>query len=163
MDINERELLFNQKYLHQKNTVDYLHGVNTVLMYTYYLCIFVIVYYLFTKYELNKYVKFGISILLVLYPFSAYYIEQNIHNNSGFIWSAFSFLTYSFYTLMQSWVIKLLNLPYYYLYILVAIYFLFTKDGFNVYNQVGFFLLLILYPFIAEYIQNTIISPPTDE
>jgi len=163
MGINERELLFNQKYLHQKNTVEYLHGVNTVLTYTYYLCILVIIYYLFTKYEFNKYGKAGVSVLLLLYPFIAYYIEQNIYNNSGFIGSSLSVLTFSVYTLIESWVIILLSLPYYYLYILVIIYFLLTKDGFNIYNQLGFFLLLILYPFIGKYIQNTIISPPTDE
>ena len=163
MDINERELLFNQKYLHQKNTVEYLHGVNTVLTYTYYLCILVIIYYLFTKYEINKYGKAGISVLLLLYPFIAYYIEQNIYNNSGFIWSSLSVLTFSVYTLIESWAITLLSLPYYYLYILVIIYFLLTKDGFNIYNQLVFFLLLILYPFIGKYIQNTIISPPDDE
>ena len=55
MDINERELLFNQKYLYQKKTVEYLHWVNTGLVYIYYLCALVIVYYLFTKYDFNLY------------------------------------------------------------------------------------------------------------
>ena len=164
MGINERELLFNQKYLHQKNIVDYLHGLNTFLLFIYYNCILVIIYYLITKYEFNKYGKAGVSVLLVLYPAIAYYIEQNIFNNSGFIWSSLSTLILSFYTLFELWSSELLLLPYYYLYILVIIYVLLTKDGFNIYNQVGFFLLLLMYPLIAgfihsivEYIQETII------
>ena len=55
MDINERELLFNQKYLHQQKNVEYLNWVNTILVYIYYLCALVIIYYLFTKYEYSNY------------------------------------------------------------------------------------------------------------
>ena len=163
MGINERELLFNQKYLHQKNTVDYLHGLNTFLLFIYYLCVLVIIYYLFTKYEFNNYSKAGVSVILVLYPVIAYYIEQKIYNNSGFIMSSLSTLTLSMYTLFEWWSSELLLLSYYYLYILVIIYVLLTKDGFNIYNQVGFFLLLILYPLIAGFIQSAIIYLFTTE
>jgi hypothetical protein len=38
------------------------------------------VYFLFTKYELNLYVKLGFSLLLIAYPFVIYYIETVLYN-----------------------------------------------------------------------------------
>ena len=85
MDINEREQLFHTKFLHQKNTVDLFKNFNFILLLIYYTCILVIIYLLFTKYNLNIYYNIIISLLLVFYPLIAYYIEQKIYNLSQYI------------------------------------------------------------------------------
>ena len=154
MDINERELLFNQKYLHQKKTVEYLHWVNTGLVYIYYLCALVIVYYLFTKYDFNLYSNVLFTLLLGIYPFVAYYLQEKVYDSFEYISSMFSVLILFLYDAVHDWFIKLFSLPYYYLYILIIICGISIKDGFNIYNQITFFLFLILYPFIGEYIHN---------
>lgn len=159
MDINERELLFNQKYLHQQKTVEYMNWVNTILVYIYYLCALVIIYYLFTKYEYSNYSKYSkitFLILLGLYPFIAYFLQEKIQNGGDYIVSMFSILGLFFYGAVEEWFIQLLSLPYYYLYILAIIYGISIKDGFHIYNQIIFFLFLILYPFIGDYIHTTI-------
>ena len=154
MDINERELLFNQKYLHQKKTVEYLHWVNTGLVYIYYLCALVIVYYLFTKYEFNLYSNVLFTLLLGIYPFVAYYLQEKVYDSFEYISSMFSVLILFLYDAVQEWFIKLFSLPIYYFYLLIIICGISIKDGFNIYNQITFFLFLILYPFIGEYIHN---------
>jgi len=154
MDINEKELLFNQKYLHQKKTVEYLHWVNTGLVYIYYLCALVIVYYLFTKYDFNLYNNILFTILLGIYPFVAYYLQEKIYDSFEYISSMFSILGLFLYDILVDWFIKLFSLPYYYLCMLVIIYAISIKDGFYSSNQLLFFILLILYPFIVEYIHN---------
>jgi len=78
--IEDRELLFQQKYIHQIQTVNTLTGLNTFLVFAYYICIIIVLYYLFTKYELNIYVKLGFSLLLIAYPFIIYYIELVLYN-----------------------------------------------------------------------------------
>ena len=80
MDIEDRELLFQQKYIYQAQTVNTLTGLNTFLLFAYYICIIIVLYYLFTKYELNMYVKLGFSLLLIAYPFIIYYIEIVLYN-----------------------------------------------------------------------------------
>ena len=80
MDIEDRELLFQQKYIYQAQTVNTLTGLNTFLLFAYYICIIIVLYYLFTKYELNMYVKAGFSLLLIAYPFVIYYIEIVLYN-----------------------------------------------------------------------------------
>ena len=154
MDINEKELLFNQKYLHQKKTVEYLHWVNTGLVYIYYLCALVIVYYLFTKYDFNRYNNILFTILLGIYPFVAYYLQEKIYDSFEYISSLFSILGLFLYDLLVDWFIKLFSLPYYYLYMLVIIYAISIKDGIYSSNQLLFFILLVLYPYIVEYIHN---------
>jgi hypothetical protein len=156
MDINERELLFNQKYLHQQKTVEYLYWVNTILVYIYYLCALVIIYYLFTKYDFSNYSKITFLILLGLYPFIAYFLQEKIQNGGHYIGSMFSILGLFLYGAVEEWFIQLLSLPYYYLYILAIIYGISIKDGFHIYNQIIFFLFLILYPFIGDYIHTII-------
>jgi hypothetical protein len=156
MDINERELLFNQKYLHQQKTVEYLYWVNTILVYIYYLCALVIIYYLFTKYDFGNYSKIIFIILLGLYPFISYYLQEKIQNGFDYTGSMFSILGLFLYTALEEWLVKLINLPYYYLYILAIIYGISIKDGFHIYKQIIFLLFLILYPFIGNYIHTTI-------
>jgi hypothetical protein len=78
--IEDRELLFQQKYIYQIQTVNTLTGLNTFLFFAYYICIIFVVYFLFTKYELNIYVKLGFSLLLIAYPFVIYYIETVLYN-----------------------------------------------------------------------------------
>ena len=78
--IEDRELLFQQKYIYQIQTVNTLTGLNTFLFFAYYICIIIVLYFLFTKYELNMYVKAGFSLLLIAYPFIIYYIEIVLYN-----------------------------------------------------------------------------------
>jgi len=88
MDINEREFLFNTKFLHQTKSTESLQTINILLLIIYYICILVIIYILIVKYDFNKYGKLVVSILLLLYPFIVYYIEDTIYNFSQYI-SAF--------------------------------------------------------------------------
>lgn len=78
--IEDSELLFQQKYIYQIQTVNTLTGLNTFLFFAYYICIIIVLYFLFTKYELNMYVKVGFSLLLIAYPFIIYYIEMVLYN-----------------------------------------------------------------------------------
>jgi hypothetical protein len=78
--IEDRELLFQTKYIHQTQTVNTLTILNNFLLFAYYICIIVVLYFLFTKYELNLYVKVGFSLLLIAYPFVIYYIEMSLYN-----------------------------------------------------------------------------------
>ena len=80
LNIEDRELLFQQKYIYQTQTVNSLIGLNTVLLFAYYICIIIVLYFLFTKYELSMYVKAGFSLLLIAYPFVIYYIEMVLYN-----------------------------------------------------------------------------------
>lgn len=83
--LDERELLFQQKYLYQFQTVNTLLGLNTLLLYVYYICIVIVLYFLFTKYEYNVYIKGFLSILLIAYPFIVYFIETFVYRTSQYI------------------------------------------------------------------------------
>jgi len=78
--IEDRELLFQQKYIHQIQTVNTLTELNNFLLFAYYICIIIVLYFLFSKYELNMYLKVGFSLLLIAYPFIIYYIEMVLYN-----------------------------------------------------------------------------------
>lgn len=80
LNIEDRELLFQQKYIYQTQTVNTLTGLNSLLLFAYYICIIVVLYLLFAKYDLNIYVKIGFSLLLIAYPFIIYYIETVLYN-----------------------------------------------------------------------------------
>lgn len=80
LSIEDRELLFQQKYIYQTQTVNALTVLNTFLLFAYYICIIIVLYFLFTKYELNMYVKVVFSLLLIAYPFVIYYIEMVLYN-----------------------------------------------------------------------------------
>lgn len=87
MNIEDRELLFQQKYIYQAQTVNTLTGLNTFLLFAYYICIIIVLYFLFTKYELNIYVKAVFSLLLIAYPFIIYYIEIVLYNVGHYVGS----------------------------------------------------------------------------
>ena len=80
MNIEDRELLFQTKYIHQTQTVNVLTILNTFLLFAYYICIIIVLYFLITKYELRWYVILGFSLLLIAYPFVIYYIELVLYN-----------------------------------------------------------------------------------
>ena len=80
MNIEDRELLFQTKYIHQTQTVNVLNILNTFLLFAYYICIIIVLYFLITKYELRWYVILGFSLLLIAYPFVIYYIELVLYN-----------------------------------------------------------------------------------
>ena len=82
--IEDRELLFQQKYIYQTQTVNTLNVLNTFLLFAYYICIIIVLYFMFTKYEFNMYLKAGFSLLLIAYPFVIYYIEIGLYNVGHF-------------------------------------------------------------------------------
>jgi hypothetical protein len=79
MSINERERLFHSKYIHQLEQVDSLTRVNALLLFTYYVFIIIVLYFLFTKYEYSIYTKGILSILALGYPFIINFIENSIY------------------------------------------------------------------------------------
>ena len=86
-EVYDRELLYEKKKNFQKDTVNGLNLLNTILTYVYFLCIIVIFYILFTKYDYNYKIKLAICIALVLYPFVIYFIESNLYVTGQYIWS----------------------------------------------------------------------------
>jgi len=85
--INENELLYQQKYNHQLQSIDRLHILNVFLMFVYYFCILVVFYHLYKKTDINMYEKIGICILLLIYPFIAFYIETYVYQSGNYAWS----------------------------------------------------------------------------
>ena len=83
--IENRERLFQQKYIHQQTTVNNLVWYNTILRIVYYCCIILAIYTLVTKYEYNIYVKIIIIILAISYPFIVSFIENYIYTLLHFI------------------------------------------------------------------------------
>jgi|SaaInlV_150m_DNA_3_1039698.scaffolds.fasta_scaffold42260_3 hypothetical protein len=80
MTINEREHLFHSKYLHQLEQVDSLNRVNALLLFTYYVFIIIVLYFLFTKYDYSIYTKGIFSVIAISYPFIVNFIENSIYN-----------------------------------------------------------------------------------
>lgn len=83
--LDDRERLFQQKYIYQIQYVDTLTSLNMLLTTTYYVFVVIALYFLFTKYEYSIYTKIGISLLAVVYPFIIYTIEYIIHRISTYI------------------------------------------------------------------------------
>ena len=83
LNIEERELLFQTKYIHQTQTVNTLNILNIFLLFAYYICIIIVLYFLITKYELSWYVILGFSLLLIAYPFVIYYIEIGLEDGEN--------------------------------------------------------------------------------
>lgn len=73
--LDDRERLFQQKYIYQIQTVDSLTSLNQLLTTTYYVFVLIALYFLFTKYEYSMYIKIGISLLAIVYPFIIYTLE----------------------------------------------------------------------------------------
>ena len=83
--LTDRELLFQQKYIHQVQTIETLTLLNTVLTYVYFICIIFVLYYLFTKYDLSIYVKVGLGLIAIAYPFIIHFVEIAVYNTSLYI------------------------------------------------------------------------------
>ena len=83
--LTDRELLFQQKYIHQVQTIESLTTLNTILTYAYFICIIFVLYYLFTKYDLSIYVKVGLGLFAIAYPFVIHLIEIAVYNTSVYI------------------------------------------------------------------------------
>ena len=83
--LTDRELLFQQKYIHQVQTIETLTLLNTVLTYAYFICIIFVLYYLFTKYDLSIYVKVGLGLIAIAYPFIIHFVEIAVYNTSLYI------------------------------------------------------------------------------
>lgn len=82
--LNDRERLFQQKYIYQIQTVESLTRFNMVLTTAYYVFIVIALYFLFTKYDYSIYTKAGISLLAIAYPFIAYMIESIVYRISTY-------------------------------------------------------------------------------
>ena len=83
--LTDRELLFQQKYIHQVQTIETLTLLNTVLTYAYFICIIFVLYYLFTKYDLSIYVKVGLGLIAIAYPFIIHFVEIAVYNTRVYI------------------------------------------------------------------------------
>jgi hypothetical protein len=83
--LTDRELLFQQKYIHQVQTIESLTLLNTVLTYAYFICIVFVLYYLFTKYDLSIYVKVGLGLIAIAYPFIIHFVEIAVYNARVYI------------------------------------------------------------------------------
>ena len=79
-EVYDNELLYENKKNFQKDTINGLTLLNTFLTYVYFLCILVISYTLFTKYDYSFIIKILIIIALALYPFVIYLLESNAYN-----------------------------------------------------------------------------------
>ena len=80
--LTDRELLFQQKYIHQVQTIETLTLLNSILTYAYFIFVIWVLYILFTKYDLNIYVKVGLGLFAVAYPFIIRFIEIAVYNTS---------------------------------------------------------------------------------
>lgn len=85
--VYEKELLYENKKNFQKETVNGLTLLNTFLTYVYFLCVLVISYTLFTKYNYSFIIKILIVVALTLYPFVIYLLESNAYNVGIYLWS----------------------------------------------------------------------------
>ena len=83
--LTDRELLFQQKYLNQVHTIETLTLLNSILTYAYFIFIIWVLYILFTKYDLNIYVKAGLGLIAIAYPFIIHLIEIAVYNTSVYI------------------------------------------------------------------------------
>uniref|UniRef100_A0A6C0J3Q6 Uncharacterized protein n=1 Tax=viral metagenome TaxID=1070528 RepID=A0A6C0J3Q6_9ZZZZ len=86
-EVYDNELLYENKKNFQKDTINGLTLLNTFLTYVYFLCILVISYTLFTKYDYSFIIKILIIIALALYPFVIYLLESNAYNVGVYLWS----------------------------------------------------------------------------
>jgi hypothetical protein len=84
---NQKELLYQQKFRHQIIPKRAITTLNFLLLILYYGCILVVLYYLYTKYDISIYSKLGFVILLLLYPFVILFIESYIYQSVEYGWS----------------------------------------------------------------------------
>ena len=86
-EVYDRELLYEKKKNFQKDTFNGLTLLNTFLTYVYFVCVLVISYMLFTKYDYTYKTNILIVIALSLYPFLIYLLEINAYMICEYIWS----------------------------------------------------------------------------
>jgi hypothetical protein len=98
--VYDRELLYEKKKNFQKETVNGLTLLNTILTYVYILCVLVISYKLFTRYDYSLKTNLLIIIALSVYPFVIYLLESNVYSIGTYIWS---FITGEPYVPMQNY------------------------------------------------------------
>jgi len=83
---NEKQLLYQQKYNKQTYPRTIQNSIYFLLIILYYVCILVVFYYIYTKFNLNRYQKIGIFILLISYPFVINLIQAYIYYFADYAW-----------------------------------------------------------------------------
>tara|TARA_B100000902_G_scaffold57027_1_gene63886 strand:- start:487 stop:885 length:399 start_codon:yes stop_codon:yes gene_type:complete len=83
---NEKQLLYQQKYNKQTHPRTIQNSIYFLLIILYYVCILVVFYYIYTKFNLNRYQKIGIFILLISYPFLINLIQTYIYYFADYGW-----------------------------------------------------------------------------
>ena len=83
---NEKQLLYQQKYNKQTHPRTIQNSIYFLLIILYYVCILVVFYYIYTKFNLNRYQKIGIFILLISYPFLINLIQTYIYYFADYTW-----------------------------------------------------------------------------
>jgi hypothetical protein len=68
----------DQKVFYQSQQVDYLNLFNSYLFIIYYALFLVLCYFLYYSKTLSKYMRIGMVILILLYPFIIMTVEKNI-------------------------------------------------------------------------------------
>jgi multisubunit Na+/H+ antiporter MnhG subunit len=86
-EVHEKELLFQQKNNHQRESIESLKIINWFLTVVYYISILVVFYVIYSKYNFSLKTNIGILVLLLLYPFIAYLIESNLYEFGTYLWS----------------------------------------------------------------------------
>jgi uncharacterized protein YdcH (DUF465 family) len=85
----------DQKVFYQSQQVDYLNIFNSYLFIIYYAFLIIFCYFLYYSNTMSKYMKIGILLLLILYPFSIMMIEKNIYNTIMYIFSFINGIAYA--------------------------------------------------------------------
>jgi hypothetical protein len=85
----------DQKVFYQSQQVDYLNLFNSYLFIIYYAFLIIFCYFLYYSKTLSAYMRIGIVLLLILYPFFIMMIEKNIYNTVMYIFSIINGIAYT--------------------------------------------------------------------
>lgn len=69
----------NQNINYKIEQIDYLHGMNVLLFYIYFLLMFILIICVVINPNGNLYIQFGLIITLIIYPFVIYFFEWKLY------------------------------------------------------------------------------------
>ena len=69
----------NQNINYKIEQIDYLHGMNVLLFYIYFLLMFIIIICVVINPNANLYIQFVLIITLIIYPFVIYFFEWKLY------------------------------------------------------------------------------------
>jgi hypothetical protein len=78
---NTRELYStdNQNINYKIQQIDYLHGMNVLLFYIYFMLMFILIICIVINPNGNLYIQIGLIITLIIYPFVIYFLEWKLY------------------------------------------------------------------------------------